>query len=292
MIGLNRKTALLALGALLALPLAQPRKSAAQELPWRELQPGLCLATFRDSPGALTAEEEGGDIVVLRISPERFSLRLLLASENGGQGRTMQQWVRQNGLVAAINAGMYWEDERTSAGYLKNFDHVNNQTIHPEFGAFLVFNPKPGVSPQVRIVDKVNNPDWRGQIERYHSVVQNYRMIGSDRSNAWEQSSQSHSIASVGMDASGNVLFIFCQPQKSIHNFNEILLDLPIDLQSCMFVEGGPVAGLYVDAGKTEQGWHGVSESTFWSERPGSMVEVPNVIGVVEEGTAEQEIDK
>jgi uncharacterized protein YigE (DUF2233 family) len=255
--------------------------AADREAQWRELQPGLSVARFLDVQDPRAAEPGQGEIIVLRISPERFSLKLLLASENGGEGRTMQEWVRHNDLAAAINAGMYWEDRRTSAGYLKNYDHINNQTIHPSFGAFLVFNPKSGNAPRVQIVDKVNNPDWREEIERYHSVVQNYRMIGSERQNVWEQNSQRHSIASVGVDGSGRVLFIFCQPQKSIHDFNEILLDLPIDLQRCMFVEGGPVAGLYIDAGELEQGWHGVSESTLWSAKPGSMSDVPNVIGVV-----------
>jgi hypothetical protein len=48
-----------------------------------------------------------------------------------------------------------------------------------------------------------------------------------------------------------------------------------------MFVEGGPVASMYVKTTVMEQEWAGLHKNTFWSEVPGSMAQIPNVIGIV-----------
>jgi uncharacterized protein YigE (DUF2233 family) len=105
-------------------------------------------------------------------------------------------------------------------------------------------------------------------------------MISNQGKNVWEESSESYSVASVGLDQQGRVLFIFSKHPRTIHDLNDILLQMPLDIQACMFMEGGPTAGLYVDAGPIQSSWQGGSESTLWLNKPGSLAKVPNVLGI------------
>ncbi|MFO8031233.1 MAG: phosphodiester glycosidase family protein [Desulfohalobiaceae bacterium] len=264
---------------LLFLVFSAPHLDQVQaEEPWQELQVGLDLATEHElcEQGA----EPCAGLVILRIDPEHYQLLLLSASEPGQTKQTLKGWAQEYHLQAVINAGMFWEDLQTSAGYMKNFEHVNNKIIHPEYNSFLVFNPVSSDLPFVQLIDRKNQSQWEKTLEDYQSVVQSYRMISSQGKNVWERNSKSYSVACVGLDQEDRVLFIFSEQPRTIHDLNNILLDLPLGLQSCMFMEGGPTAGLYVNAGTMQRSWQGASESTLWSKKPGSFIKVPNALGI------------
>lgn len=262
---------------LLALVMLQLKQVQADD-PWQELQNGLELSTGKEL--CAQTEDSCSGLVVLRIDPEQYQLLLLSASEKGQSKRTLKGWAREYNLQAVINAGMFWEDLQTSVGFMKNFEHLNNQAIHPEFNAFLAFNPVSSKFPAVQLVDKKNQPQWEDVLKDYQSVVQSYRMISNQGKNVWEQNDKSYSVASVGLDQEGRLLFIFSEQPRNIYDLNKILLKLPLGIQSCMFMEGGPTAGLYVDAGAESRSWQGVSESSLWSSKPGNYTKVPNVLGV------------
>ncbi len=248
----------------------------AADLSWQSLEPGLELTRVTASPGA-----DHQDLVMLKIDQARYELTLLSVSEQEGQRLTLHDWVHEHDLLAAINASMFWTDQSTSTGFMKNFEHLNNTTIHPEYNAFLVFHPKNPELPPVRMVDRVNTRDWERILEDYHTVIQNYRMISSRQTNVWQESSEAFSVAAVGMTMQGDILFIMSFIPRMIHELNEILLSLPLELQMCMFVEGGATAGMHVRAGPIDQGWHGTANNALWSENSASFVRVPNVLGVV-----------
>ena len=248
----------------------------AAGITWQELEPGLELTKIKTSP-----ESAHEDLVMLRIDQDRYELSLLSASEQDSQRLTMHDWVHEHDLLAAINASMFWTDQRTSTGFMKNFEHINNTNIHPQYNAFLVFHPKSPELPAVRMVDRINTRDWEDILDNYHTVIQNYRMISSRQDNVWEEKSKSFSVAAVGMTKNRDILFIMSFVPRMIHELNELLLELPVQLKMCMFVEGGSTAGMYVRAGGVDQGWHGTANNSLWSERSMSFVRIPNVLGVV-----------
>lgn len=248
----------------------------AADLSWQSLEPGLELTRVTTTPGT-----DHQDLVMLKIDQARYELTLLSVSEQEGQRLTLHDWVHEHDLLAAINASMFWTDQSTSTGFMKNFEHLNNTTIHPEYNAFLVFHPKNPELPPVRMVDRVNTRDWEPILEDYHTVIQNYRMISNRQTNVWQESSEAFSVAAVGMTMQGDILFIMSFIPRMIHELNEILLSLPLELQMCMFVEGGATAGMHVRAGPIDQGWHGTANNALWSENSASFVRVPNVLGVV-----------
>lgn len=253
----------------------------SQAIEWQQLEKGLYLTQLSEKQGKDRQEGDEPDIFVLKIDPDYFRFRLLSASEYQGQRRSLQDWVEDFGLVAGINASMFWEDFETSTGYMKNFDHINNDLIHPDYNAFFCFHPRDPDLPQLRLIDRINVLDWQEQIENYHTVIQSYRMISSQQENVWQKNNQSHSVAAIGIEKeTDDVFFIFSQKPRTIPRLNSILLSSPLSILTCMFVEGGPTAGLYIKAQSLQQGWYGLTTNSLWKEKPETFNKIPNIIGI------------
>jgi uncharacterized protein YigE (DUF2233 family) len=254
---------------------AEPDAAAT---PWRELEPGLELAAFPASQPALVGD---ATIRVLRIDPARFALRLLNASASGaGNLRTARGWAQEHALVAAINASMYQTDYLSSVSLMINRAHVNNPRVSKD-NAVLAFDRKDTEVPRIQIIDR-KCQDFEGLREHYQVLVQSIRMISCHGSNVWSPQDQKWSIAAIGMDAAGHVLFIHSRSPYSVHDLIDMLLALPIGLRSAMYVEGGPEAQLYVNAGGEELEFYGSLETgLFDADANPRAWPIPNAIGVV-----------
>jgi len=253
----------------------------AKQALWSEVRPGLSLARFNADHKpveGLEPQVKNPCLVVLRIDPKAYRFRLLSSSELDTGSRSLKEWAAEYGLLAAINAGMFWQDQRTSTGYMRNFGHFNQGRIHPDYNGFLVFNPKKTGLPPVRIVDRSRRSDWRQVLKQYASVVQNNRLIGSKRRIAWHQKGDRYSASSIAEDEKGRILFILNQKPLSMKEFSRLLLDLPLRIRACIFTEGGQRAGLYLDTPQLERAWTGVGKNNFWSRR--ELAPIPNVIGI------------
>jgi hypothetical protein len=256
------------------------KDSKAEANLWQMLDEGLYLGRFSST---LKSRISNFPITILKINPEFYSFKLLCASEHDGNMRTAKQWCNEFGLLAAINASMYQDtDPLKSTGYMKNYKHINNPHINPAFGAFMAFNPIDSSLPESRFVDRRLHKDWKAQIEKYHTVVQNYCMISKGKRKGWPQQKKLCSTAAVGMDNDNNVLFIFSPSPYSTHDFIHILLSLPIDIDSAMYLEGGPEATLYIspkDIQTKREGRYGSVFGENFSDL--STLTLPNVIGIV-----------
>lgn len=244
------------------------------EAPWQPLDEGIFLALFQETPASPYL------LVVLKVDPIHYELKLLSASEGGKEGMTLKDWCSAFGLDGAINASMYLEDGRKSTGFMKNYDHVNNPRINARFGAFLVFNPREASLPPVQIVDR-EHQDWKNLIDRYETVVQNYRLITLKGKNAWKNRSDARrfSAAAIAMDDEGKVLFIFSRQPRDVHEFAEQLLGLPLKIRNAMYVEGGQDAGLFIT--DLPDGMPNRPMLSFLEGDEGyALPLVPNVIGI------------
>jgi len=188
---------------------------------------------------------------------------------------TPRKWAELFNLVACINASMYQEDLRTSTAHMKNFQSVNNARIHSTYGAFLVFNPKEQALPPVQMVDRRTDANWQKTIDQYNTVVQNFRMIGSSGPVGWDEEGPMHTVAGVGIDTSGRVLFIHCDTPASVRNVSHALMELSLDISRMAYVEGGSKASLFV---KSPGGTIALGGAEY---RP-----IPNVLGLVRRNTA------
>lgn len=242
---------------------------------WKKIADGLLLMEFAPAQKSSIADYP---ILILKIDPFKYRLRLLSVLEQGEGLRTCRQWCEGFGLVAAINASMYQGNLR-STGYMRNYDYLNNPAVNPAFGAFLVFNPKDPSLPRVGIVDARKDKEWRSILERYDSVVQNYRLISNGTVISWPLNDNAHSIAAIGMDEAGHVLFIQCRAPYSTHDFIKILLSIPIGIKDAMYLEGGNEASLCLHRKERWDEWSGFSEiATLLDVKNGPKI--PNIIGI------------
>ena len=274
---MGRKTLLRTL-VVLTYSLLPPAFCLAGSASWNPLDPGLSLGEFsvKTDPAG-----NGCGITILKIDPLFYDFRLFAASEHDQRSRTISKWTKDFSLVAAINASMYQgADYLKSTGYMRNYRHNNNPNINRSFGAFMAFNPVDPSLPQVQLIDRRLQKDWKDLIERYHCVVQNYRMVSFGKKRGWPQQSQRHGTAAIGLDADNRVMFILSRVPFSTHDLIHTLLSLPINIRSAMYVEGGPQAALHLRVGPRNMTWTGICEAN--SVVPNSVFEfeIPNVIGI------------
>jgi hypothetical protein len=167
-----------------------------------------------------------------------------MASETG-QAFSLADWSRKDGLVAGINAAMYLPDNRTSTGYMRSGDSVNNNRMGERLGAFFVAGRRKPDIPEADIIER-GGASWRERLDDYSIVVQNYRLISSDGRLLWPEGGPAHSIAVVAKDGKGRILFVLGQEPLPVERFAWYLGRLRLDLRTVMYVEGGQQAGLFV----------------------------------------------
>ena len=252
--------------------------SFSEEVFWKKVDEGLLWGEF-DSP--LKSKIKDSKVTIVKINPKFYSLRLLSASEHSRVRITAKKWCEKHNLIAAINAGMYQTDGITNVGFMKNFTHLNNPRFNGSYKAVLAFNPVDPAVPEVQIID-LRCQDFEKLRLKYHTLIQNIRMISCRQENAWSQQDKIWSMAVFGMDKNGDALFIFTEAPYSGHDFINILLSLPISIFNAMYLEGGPEAGLYFSSKGVEFERAGIYE-TGLQEDPYKAVAwpIPNVIGII-----------
>ena len=254
-----------------------PTAQISKQKPWVRLEPGLEFGAFISPDKSPVGDNL---IRILKIDPNRFQFRLMNASaSSGGKRLSAKQWARRNGMVAAINASMYQADKLTSVSLMKTFGHINNKWYSKD-RALLVFDPKKKSFPQAQILDRdCQNVDQLRKL--YHTLIQSIRMISCDGKNVWEQQNKKWSTAAIGMNRTGDILFIHVRSPFSTHDLINNLLKLPIQLKRAMYVEGGSEAQMYIHSGKNELEFVG-SYSTGANETNANSLAwpIPNVVGI------------
>jgi hypothetical protein len=117
------------------------------------------------------------------------------------------------------------------------------------------------------------------------TLVQSIRMVSCQGDNTWQQQTRQESIAAIGLDRHGRVLFLHARSPWSTHDFIDILRQLPLELAQAQYAEGGPEAQLFVRHGDREVELVGDFEGASRdSEGNREAWPVPNVIGVKKRG--------
>jgi len=244
---------------------------------WKQLANGLDLGVLKTKKKSIVGDSR---IVILRIDPKLWDLEFAAASQDNGS-KTARQWCVEKNFIAAINAGMFNDNYSTHTGYFKMQNHINNGKTNG-YQSIAAFHPSNPGLPQFRIFD-MDSPDVSiSRISKdYASVVQNLRLIKRSGINKWGVQPKKWSEAALGEDKHGNVLFIFSKAPFSMHDFNQELLGLGIDVITAQHLEGGPVAQFYLKIGKKELEIFGSYETGIKEndDNSGSWP-IPNVLGI------------
>lgn len=240
---------------------------------WQVLEQGLWLGKFQ----GITKAGENFEIVMLKINPQYYDFSLHMASQTG-KAFSLQDWSNKYKLNAVINASMYLPDRFTSTGYLRSHDHINNIHIGKRLGAFFVAAPYNSDLPSANLLDRTIN-NWEILLPQYKIVAQNYRLISANRQCLWSKKKLIHSIAAVACDGKGYLFFIHTRYPISEIDFCNLLLSLPIDIRTVMYVEGGSQAGLLIATSNFKQVWMGKHPVNMLSI-DNTSTPIPNVIGI------------
>lgn len=268
---------------------------------WKELMPGFEIVQTH-LPAAATQPETGDSapasvqpsgvgtgtearnapgparLIILRIDPERYDFTLHMASED--EALSLPARAERHGLLAAVNAGMYLPDQLTSTGYMKSATHVNNARVAGKFGAFFVAGPLRKGLPRAALLDR-NADGWESALEGYALVIQNFRLSDTQGNVLWPDAGPAHSIAVLGQDGDGRILFLFGQDPVAPGVFARGVLDLPLGIRSLMYLEGGGPAAMLVRAGDTDALWSGSRLGNLLGVNGAGGTVVPNILGVV-----------
>jgi len=252
------------LGVVLILATAVPAAGQGLRTGWG-LAPGLELERY----DSVTRQGSStGDVHVLRIDPLRWELAVLAGGQkNDAPRRSLGRWGRDHELEAAINAGMYQADGVTHVGFCMVDGVVLNGSANDYLSAF-VCDPVDDEDPVFSIVDLDEVPLSELR-ERYRTVVQNLRLIKHTGENRWSPTSDRWREAALAQDGRGRALFVLCTRPLSMHDFNELLLSLPLDVVAAQHLEGNKAAGL----------WVRMTPSGYGSSIAASAT-VPNVLAV------------
>ena len=264
--------------SLLGLTLCFSAPCPGQDDVWKKIDMGMSWAEFDPAP---RSSEIASKVVVVRVDPRYYTFKLLCASELEKERFTTRGWCEKKNLLAAINAGMYQEDGFTNVGYMKNVAHVNNPRLNTTYQAVVAFNRIDATVPEFQIID-LKCQNFRELKTKYETFIQNIRMISCKQENVWSKQDKRWSLAVLGMDTSGNGLLIFSEGPYSGHDFNNILLSLPISIFNATYLEGGPQASLYLAANGVELDKVGTHEVSLDGKRVRAIPRLlPNVIGIV-----------
>lgn len=253
---------------------------ASKGIDWTEIDRGLYYSEFK---APITSKVSDSRLSILKIDPKFFSLGLYAASEYDSLRRTPEHWSNEFDLVAVVNAGMFNLGNKISCmGYLKNYDHYNNKKLRDSYRAFAMFNPRSDKFPEVQIID-MEEENWEYYQQNYNSMFQCIRMVDCNQEHViWKPKIPiSSSMSVLATDKKGNVLFVFTRSPYTANQMSQMLLSLPLNIYSVMYLDGGPEAVLYVSAGDTliEKVGSWVSR-TYPNDDNNYMWELPNVIGV------------
>jgi len=220
-----------------------------------------------------------GDIRILRIDPRRCNLVLLCASATQSRELlTPREWCERYDLAAAINPSMYQQDYLSSVSLMVADGHVNNSRVSGD-KCVLAFDAEHDTLPPALLIDRECD-DFPALRTLYGSLIQSIRMRSCKGRNVWAQQPRQWPTAAVGMDSSGNVLFIHVGMPYSTHDLIDLLASLPIRLDRCMYGDGGSPAQLYVGAGRASHEWYGTSETGAPDSSHAQPEPLPNVLGV------------
>lgn len=244
---------------------------------WQEVDKGLWLIHLTAPVKSIAGDSK---ITVLKIDPWQYDFKLVSAKETHEKIKTAKQWAQSKKLIAVINAGMYKQDYLTNTAYMQNGTFINNPTFTKDNTVF-AFSNIDSTLPPAQLID-LECQRWDSLKNKYRCFVQGIRMVDCHQHNKWQLQDKKWSMAVLGSDKKGNILFIHTRSPYRVHDMVNMLLKFPIDLYNAMYLEGGPEASFYLDHKGVKVEKFGSYETGFIeNDENDHYWEIPNVIGFV-----------
>ncbi len=272
--------AMLSLLLFFLLSIAYAQESPSDSLVWNRLQDGLWLCDFTAPEKSILNDSK---LTILKVDPNLFSFHLLSSSEHGRRNRTADEWASDFGMSVVVNAGMYsLANGRTNKGYMKNYAHYNNPRLNGAYNVMMAMNPKDPNEPAFRLFDLTAHR-WDSIRPRFNTYSQGMRMIDHHgQPLSWDKRpGQACSMVVCASDTAGNVYFVFSRSPYTHQTMIRFLVNLPLNIRTTVYLEGGPEASLFIRSGDTLVNKFGSYVSkTYENDENDHFWKIPNVIGI------------
>lgn len=247
---------------------------------WDKIDEGLSYGKIAMNSNAKVADK---NIYILKINPDIYKFELLCSTEGDTVFRTAADWCKLKGCVAGFNAGMFsLKDHKKGMGYVRNYSHFNNAEFREVYKAIAAFNRKDNSVPDFQIFD-LEKDSWKNIEPKYNSFLQSIRMIdGNQKLSSWKRKRKlSCSMIVIATDVKHNVLVFITRVPYPLDVFAQMMLDMPLDIQRAMYLEGGPEASLYVETkDSTIQKYGSWVYPGYANDKNDHFWKLPNIIGV------------
>lgn len=213
--------------------------------PVEALRPGVVVERRR-GPTTQSSDADDGVVTLVRFDMSRFRLRLLAAgSADTSTWRSLPEWARDEGLVAAINAAMFEPDGRASG--LMVTGGVERSPDVERFGGVLAFDPRSSSDAAFSMTGRdCDGGEVASLRARYDSVVTNLRLLGCDGEPIAWVDERRYSSAAFGLDRDGRFVLIHARTPYRMRDLSRWLADPSLGLTQVHYVEGGPKATVLV----------------------------------------------
>jgi hypothetical protein len=219
-------------------------------------------------------------ITIVRFDLSRFEPVLFTARDDGG-ARTLDRWVREEHLAAAINAAMYEPDGRPSG--LCVHAGTEESPDDARFGGFYALGPVDAASPPIALMGRdCPGFDLATLRTQWSTLVATYRLLDCDgHPIAWVDPDR-YSAAAIGLDREGRLVLVHSRTPYRMSELAQMLGAPSFGLSQLFFVEGGPEATLVVDAGDLHVREVGLPRDLPEGIEPDRdhLYELPNVLGL------------
>ena len=246
---------------------------------WESIAPG---ADYMEMDAPKKSILNDSRISILKIDPAQFDLFMLSATADNDTAKTVKEWADKYDLNIVVNAGMYdLAKKLSSKGYLKSQEHCNNPNLYPNYNAMIAFNPIDTMKWKFTVMD-LKCETWEKVKDDYTCYAQGLRMIDCNREAlGWNKKTQSCSMLVTAVDALGNIYFVFTRSPYTHNDMITFMLNFPFELNSAIYMEGGPQTSLYIHFGdRTIEKVGSYVSKTFANDLNNQFWPLPNVIGL------------
>lgn len=256
----------------------EPAAAEPVAAPERAPREGITVEHVQGPPPAGRGD---GTVTLVRIDLRRYRPVLVTAASRDGRFRSLPEWARDEGMVAAINASLFEPDGRPSGLLVQ--DGVERSPDDARFGGLFAFDPfDPGASPAVAFAGReCASASIDALRARYRSVVANYRMLDCEGAPITWADERAYGSAAFGLDREGALVLVHARSAYRMRDLARFLAESRFGLVHLQYVEGGPKATLFVDDGGgaplVETGRHAEDAD----DRDHRARPIPNVLGVV-----------
>lgn len=254
------------------------------ELNWQNIVPGL---DFCETYAPRKSDINDSKITLLKIKPEYFDFKLLMATEHYKKSLDAKEWADSFKMNIVFNAGMYDLSRKLySKGLLIGEKHANKPELFPNYKSLIAFNPKDSTERKFTICD-LECDSFRTVSSKYACLAQGLRMLDCNGDPiGWNKRKQYCSQLISTIDDVGNLYLIFVRSPYLHNEMIAYMREMKLNLYNAIYMEGGPQTSLYVDIQKNgtplfhlEKIGSYVSE-TYPNDKNDHFWKLPNVIGL------------